>query len=118
MRLALDGIPVYDRPVLISRDELAREMLGSMGEKSVCILRGHGIVSVGPTVRAAVVAAVNLNDVCTVAVELRKMGADPRPLGPEDLAELPNLGSAFDDDLAWQALVADLEEPADKEEGD
>lgn len=110
MRLALDGIPVYDRPVLISRDELARDMLGAMGDKAVCILRGHGIVSVGPTVRAAVVAAVNLNDVCSVAVELRKMGADPPALGPQDLAELPNLGSAFDDDLAWQALVADLQD--------
>lgn len=117
MRLALDGIPVYDRPVLISRDELAREMLAAMADRSVCILRGHGIVTVGPTVRAAVVAAVNLNDVCTVAVELRKMGADPPPLTEADLAELPNLGSAFDDDLAWQALVAELQENPDKEEG-
>ena len=33
MRLALDGVPVYDRPILITRNELADEMLAAMGDR-------------------------------------------------------------------------------------
>jgi ribulose-5-phosphate 4-epimerase/fuculose-1-phosphate aldolase len=108
MRIARAGIPVYPRPVLITGEDLGAEIVSVMGGSSVCILRGHGIVTVGSTVRQAVVAAVNLETVCRVAVELRRLGAQPDPLSEADLAEIPDLGSAFDDELAWQALVADL----------
>lgn len=108
MRIARDGIPVYPRPVLITRDELGADVVTAMGGASVCLLRGHGIVTVGETVRQAVVAAVNLETVCRVAVELHRLGAQPESLTEADFAELPDLGAAFDDELAWQALVADL----------
>jgi ribulose-5-phosphate 4-epimerase/fuculose-1-phosphate aldolase len=109
MRMALEGVPVYPRPVLISRPELADEMIDAMGDRPVCLLRGHGITTVGISVEAATVAAVNLNELLTVTVDLARLGADPSELDPEDLAELPNLGQAFNDGLAWQALVAELE---------
>ena len=108
MRIARAGIRVYPRSVLITRDELGTEVAAAMGRSTVCILRGHGIVTVGQTVRQAVVAAVNLETVCRVAVELRQLGAQPESLTEADLAELPDLGSAFDDELAWNALIADL----------
>lgn len=108
MRLSRAGIRIYPRPVLITRDELGADVVSAMGDASVCILRGHGIVAVGETVRQAVVAAVNLETVCRIAVELHRLGAHPEALTEADFAELPDLGSSFDDDLAWQALVADL----------
>ncbi len=108
MRMALEGIPVYPRPVLISRPELADEMIDAMGDRPICLLRGHGITAVGTSVEAATVAAVNLNELLAVTVDLARIGADPPDLSPEDLAELPNLGQAFNDGLAWQALVAEL----------
>jgi 3,4-dihydroxyphthalate decarboxylase len=109
MRMALEGVPVYPRPVLISRPELAAEMIDAMGDHTVCLLRGHGITAVGTSVEAATVAAVNLNELLAVTVELAKLGVAPPDLSPEDLAELPNLGQAFNDGLAWRALVAELE---------
>jgi 3,4-dihydroxyphthalate decarboxylase len=109
MRMALEGVPVYPRPVLISRPDLADEMIEAMGDRPICLLRGHGITVVGASVEAATVAAVNLNQLLAVTVELARLGADPPDLSPEDLAELPNLGQAFNDGLAWQALVAELE---------
>lgn len=110
MRMAVDGVPVYPRAVLISREELAREMLEAMGDRPVCLLRGHGITVAGPTVEAATVAAVNLDVLLSVTVELARLRAAPPALDPADLAELPDLGSAFNDGLAWRALVAELEE--------
>lgn len=110
LRMALDGVPVYPRPILISRPELADEMMGAMGDRSLCLLRGHGITVTGATVEAATVAAVNLDTLLSVTVELSMLGASPGSVDAGDLAELPDLGGSFNDVLAWQSLVADLGE--------
>ncbi|MGH9094358.1 MAG: class II aldolase/adducin family protein, partial [Acidimicrobiales bacterium] len=108
MRMALTGVPVYPRSVLIRRDELAEEMLAVLADRRVCLLRGHGIVAAGETLEEATVAAVNLNELCLMTLELGRLGASPPVVPPEDLAELPDLGSRFNDELAWRSLVADL----------
>jgi len=109
MRLALDGVPVYPRPVLITRAELAAEMLEAMGSRPVCLLYGHGITVAAETVERATVLAVNLNALLAVTVELARLGAQPPELDERDIAELPDLGSAFNDQFVWQAMVAELE---------
>jgi len=108
MRLAFSGVPVYERSVLVTRAELAAEMLAAMGDSDVVVLRGHGITVGAATVEQAIVLAVNLNVLLDVTVQLRRLGAEAPDVPPEDLAELPDLGSAFNDQLAWQALVAEL----------
>lgn len=105
MRMAIDGIPVYERAVLVSRPELGKELAEVMGESNVCLMRGHGITVVGETVEQAVVRAVNLNVLFRMTVELARLGATPPDLPGEDLAELPDLGSAFNDGFVWNALV-------------
>lgn len=110
MRLALEGVPVFDRSVLITQAELAAEMLAAMGDSDVVLLRGHGITVGASTVEQATVLALNLNVLLDVSVKLRLLGAEPADLPIEDLADLPDLGSAFNDQLVWQALVAALEE--------
>jgi ribulose-5-phosphate 4-epimerase/fuculose-1-phosphate aldolase len=59
-RMALDGVPTYPRSVLIRRADLAAEMLEAMGDRPVCVLRGHGITATGASVEQAVVRALNL----------------------------------------------------------
>lgn len=108
MRLALDGVPVYPRPVLITRADLANEMIRSMGERPVCLLRGHGVTVAAESVPSATVLAVNLNVLLTVTLELARLGATPLELDPADLEELPDLGSAFNDQMTWRALLADV----------
>lgn len=108
MRMAQRGVPVYPRAVLISRPELAAEMVDAMGDSQVCVLYGHGIVAAAETVEQATVAAVNLNELLVVTVALGQLGASPPELPPEDLDELPDLGSRFNDKLAWQALRAEV----------
>ena len=51
---------MYERSVLITRAELAAEMLAAMGDADVVVLRGHGITVGAPTVEQATVLAVNL----------------------------------------------------------
>src|SRR6266487_684418 len=106
MRMALEGVPVYPRPVLIRRPELAAEMLEAMGDRPVCVLRGHGITVAGETVAQAVVTALNLNALATVTLELARLGRAVPEVPPEDVAELPDLGSAFNDEAVWRYHVA------------
>ena len=106
MRLALDGVPVYPRSVLIRRPELAQEMIAAMGERPVCVLKGHGITVTGDSVEQAVVRAVNLNALATVTLAVAQAGGRADPIPAEDVAELPDLGSAFNDLAVWRYLVA------------
>lgn len=101
-RLAADGIPVYPRGVLIRRADLADEMLDAMGDRPVCVLRGHGLTSVGASVEQAVVRAVAVDDLARMLVRVAELGAVPTPLPASDLAELPDLGSGFNEDLIWR----------------
>ena len=106
MRMALDGVPVYPRSVLIRRPELAAEMLEAMGDRPVCVLRGHGITVAGETVAQAVVRALNLNALATVTLELARLGRAVPEIPATDVAELPDLGSAFNDEAVWRYHVA------------
>lgn len=101
-RLAADGIPVYGRGVLIRRAELADEMLDAMGDRPVCVLRGHGITAVGATVEQAVVRSLVVDDLARMIGRVAELGGTPRAIPDDDLAELPDLGSGFNERLVWR----------------
>ncbi|HEY4022253.1 MAG TPA: class II aldolase/adducin family protein [Pseudonocardiaceae bacterium] len=106
MRLAHEGIPVYPRSVLIRRPELAKEMLAAMGSAPACVLRGHGLTVSGRNVREAVMRALNLNALAVVTLNVAMAGRTAPDIPPEDIAELPDLGSAFNDDANWRYYAA------------
>jgi ribulose-5-phosphate 4-epimerase/fuculose-1-phosphate aldolase len=106
MRMALEGVPIYPRSVLIRRRELAAEMIEAMGGRPVCVLRGHGITVTSASVEQAVVRALNLETLARVTLALAQLGSTPSDLPPEDVAELPDLGAALNDDAVWRFHVA------------
>jgi 3,4-dihydroxyphthalate decarboxylase len=108
MRLALAGVPVYPRSVLIRTPELAAEMLAAMGPADVCVLRGHGVTVAGASLEQAVVRAVALHRLAEVTVQLAQLGATPEAVSAADLAQLPDLGSGFNDATMWRHLTAKL----------
>jgi ribulose-5-phosphate 4-epimerase/fuculose-1-phosphate aldolase len=110
-RLALDGVPVYPRAVLIRHPELGRELVEAMGQSTVCVLRGHGIATVGSgeyAVEQAVVRALNLDVLARVSIERARVGGRAADLTPEDVADLPDLGTSFNDLNLWRHHVARL----------
>jgi 3,4-dihydroxyphthalate decarboxylase len=58
------------------------------------------------SVEEAVVQALNLNALATVTLEPARLGAAPEPVPAEDVAELSDLGSAFNDLSVWCHHVA------------
>lgn len=107
MRMAHDGIPVYPRGVLINRAELGRQVADTLGTQPVCILRGHGIVSTGVSVQQAVVRALNITALARITLWASQHGTPPA-LPEADIAELPDLGATFNDELVWRSQVARL----------
>jgi ribulose-5-phosphate 4-epimerase/fuculose-1-phosphate aldolase len=101
-RLAADGIAVYPRGVLINTDELGGEMVAAMGGRPVCVLRGHGLTSTGATVEQAVARALAVDSLARMAARVTALGGEVRPLPREDLEQLPDLGSGFNDELLWR----------------
>jgi 3,4-dihydroxyphthalate decarboxylase len=101
MRLALRGLPVCERSWLIHRADLAAPMVAALGDAPAVVLRGHGVVVAGETVRAAAMRALDLEALARVCLEVAKAGGSPPDIHEDDVAELPDLGAAFNDELAW-----------------
>lgn len=110
-RLAQGGVPVYPRGVLVRHRQLAREMVAAMGDRPVVLLRGHGLTSAAASVPAAVLQAISVDALARLSIVVRSAGGTLQDLSAEDLAQLPDLGGAFNTATAWRHEIARLAEP-------
>jgi ribulose-5-phosphate 4-epimerase/fuculose-1-phosphate aldolase len=107
--LARDGVPVYERAVLIRNSRLGKEMVAAMRGGPVVICRGHGITSVAPTVQQSVLQAISLDALARMSLRVRAAGGTLRDIDDADWEDLPDLGPAFTAEAAWRHEVARLE---------
>jgi L-fuculose-phosphate aldolase len=91
LQLLLDGIPRYPRSVLIANDALGQDLARTIGDKSVCLMRGHGITAVGASVEEATITAWRLNDLAEINYRAALLG-DPEPIPDEDIAAFRTRG--------------------------
>ncbi|MGH9055469.1 MAG: class II aldolase/adducin family protein, partial [Acidimicrobiales bacterium] len=108
MRLAERGVPVYGYYGLIREQSRADEMVAALGEERVVVLRGHGLTAVGGTLAGAVVTALNLNTLAAMTVAVAATGGRAKPVPEADRADLPDLGSGFNEEAVWRHHVAKL----------
>jgi ribulose-5-phosphate 4-epimerase/fuculose-1-phosphate aldolase len=101
-RLAAAGIATYPRSVLINTDELGEEMASAMDGKPVCVLRGHGITVTGTTLEQAVARSLAVDALARMAGRVVVLDGAVEPIPDDDLAQLPDLGAAFNDQLIWR----------------
>jgi ribulose-5-phosphate 4-epimerase/fuculose-1-phosphate aldolase len=82
-QMALAGIPTYPRSILISNPKLGDDLAAAMGSSRVCLMRGHGITTAGPTIEEAALDAINLNTLATMNYRAQMLG-NPQPIPAED----------------------------------
>lgn len=109
MRMAREGIPVFGRSVLVNTDELGRSVAETLGDRDVCILRGHGILTVGETVEQAVVRALNIESLARMTLDSARGRTLPAEVPENDAQVIPDLGSTFNDTYVWQYRRSRLE---------
>jgi ribulose-5-phosphate 4-epimerase/fuculose-1-phosphate aldolase len=85
LKLAIEGIPTYDRSVLISDPHLGHDLAAALGSKSVCLMRGHGITTTGANIEEAALRAISLNELAEMNYRARLLG-EPRPISAADIA--------------------------------
>jgi ribulose-5-phosphate 4-epimerase/fuculose-1-phosphate aldolase len=107
-RMASDGVPVYGRSVLVNTPELGVEVAGALGAAPACVMRGHGLVTVGRTVQEAVSRALSLDALARMMLRAAGVGEIPASLPAADLAQLPDLGAGFNDAHIWRFETAAL----------
>lgn len=105
MRLA-GRVPTYDFAGLVRTRERGKAMADVLGDSPACVLRGHGLTAVGETLAQAVMRALNLDALARMTVAVAGTGRAATEVTAADLEDLPDLGSAFNDEAAWRYLVA------------
>ncbi|MGQ9352101.1 MULTISPECIES: class II aldolase/adducin family protein [Mycolicibacterium] len=108
-RLAAGGVPVYPRGVLVRNRHLAQEMVAAMGDRPVVVLRAHGLTSAAETVERAVLQAISVDTISRLSLQIASAGGTLADLPDDDATELPDLGSAFNDTIAWRHELGRLE---------
>lgn len=108
-RLAAAGVPVYRRGVLVRNRQLAQEMVAAMADRPVVVLRAHGLTSAAETVERAVLQAISVDTISRLSLQIASAGGTLADLPDADAAELPNLGNAFNETIAWRHELARLE---------
>lgn len=109
LRLAADGVPVFPRGVLVHTTALARDMVDAMAGRPVVVLRAHGLTSAAASVEQAVLQAISVDTICHLSLEVLSAGGTLVDLPEPDIAELPDLGAAFNNATAWRHELARLE---------
>lgn len=86
LRLLLEGIPIYPRSVTIVDDDLGREFAEAMGDKKVCLLRGHGMTSAGASVEEATLTTLDAFELARLNFLAYSIG-EPKSVPEQDLLE-------------------------------
>ncbi len=110
MRMAIEGIPRFPRSYLVTRPELAASMIATMGEKNICLMKGHGVTVTGKTVEEATVRTLNFHALAKITLQVAQTGRTAPDISHEDMEQLPDLGSTFNDLWAWRYYVKKLAE--------
>ena len=68
------GVPVYPRPIFIMDDQEGKELASTMGSAEAVVIRGHGIVTVGRTIREASINALYLERTAKIQAIANTLG--------------------------------------------
>jgi ribulose-5-phosphate 4-epimerase/fuculose-1-phosphate aldolase len=86
-KLALQGIPVYPRSILVASVEEGSALAKIMGDKDVCFMRGHGNVVAGRTIEQASMRAIQLENLARVYLKAALAGLQIPDVAQEDVEE-------------------------------
>jgi ribulose-5-phosphate 4-epimerase/fuculose-1-phosphate aldolase len=93
LSILLEGIPRYPRSILISSEQLGNDLAATLGARPICLMRGHGITSVGASVEDATITAWRINDLAEINYRAALLG-NPGPIPDEDLEVFGRRGGA------------------------
>jgi ribulose-5-phosphate 4-epimerase/fuculose-1-phosphate aldolase len=88
MMLAHRDLGTYDRSWLISSEGRGQALVAAMAGRAACLLRGHGIVTVGASVEEATVRAIKLETLAQVSLEVARAGRHAPDIPDDEIDDL------------------------------
>jgi L-fuculose-phosphate aldolase len=82
-QIALKGVPRYERSITIRNRDLGRDLVKTMGENELCLMRGHGITTASRSIEDATLLAISLNELAVINYQARLLGP-PQAIAEED----------------------------------
>jgi ribulose-5-phosphate 4-epimerase/fuculose-1-phosphate aldolase len=107
-RLAADGLAGYPHSGLVRTAASGRALAAALGDRPACVLRGHGVVTVGDGPIAAVLRVLALDELARVTLQVARAGGQPDEVPEADRADLPDLGAEFNERALWRHHVGRL----------
>jgi ribulose-5-phosphate 4-epimerase/fuculose-1-phosphate aldolase len=108
-RLAAEGVPVHRFTGLVRTAQSGRDLAATLGSAAVCVLLGHGVVSVGGGPVESVLRTLALDDLARVSVGVAALGGRPQDVPAADREELPDLGAELNQQALWRHHVGLLQ---------
>lgn len=104
--IVLRGVPVFPRAVTVTDKSLAAQMLASMGDRDVLLMRGHGITVTGRSVEAATSLAIRFDRLAQIMWDVATSGRRAANIGKEDIERFDRRGQRREDrsPTGWRAL--------------
>lgn len=99
------NIGAWPCPLLVTSPERGRDLAAALGDRPLCYLQGHGIVSVAADLRTATVTAIALEQLAEANLRLRQAGLTPRIITPEEVAELRRELASIDGRWAYHVQL-------------
>lgn len=104
--LAERPIPVWPCAKLVTDNELGEQLARTLGDHTVCVMQGHGIVSVAGTIQEATIAAIHLEQLADANYKVLAINRRPRVIPPEEIRQLRERGVGVDVRWAYYADIA------------
>ncbi|MGZ2224300.1 class II aldolase/adducin family protein [Glutamicibacter nicotianae] len=98
----VDDVKMWPHSHLVSNKELGEDLAKALGQATFCHLQGHGIISVAPSLKEAVIGAVMLEELATANMEALRTGLTPHLIPEHELRELRKLRGGVEG--RWQYL--------------
>jgi ribulose-5-phosphate 4-epimerase/fuculose-1-phosphate aldolase len=109
LRLLVEGVASYPRSITVASEKLGEEFAATMGKKSACLMRGHGITTAAAGVEAATLTAIKLNELAEINYRAHLLGT-PEPIPQEDIDVLVGKVRAVHSASSWRYYCKLLDE--------
>lgn len=85
--IVIKGVPVFNRSITVTNQQLGAEMLTAMGDRDVLLMRGHGITVTGKSIETATALAVKFDELSKIMWDVATSGREGLDILPEDLEQ-------------------------------
>jgi L-ribulose-5-phosphate 4-epimerase len=103
-------VPVWPCAKLVTDNDLGGQLAVALGDHSVCLMQGHGIVSAAASVQEATIGAIHLEHLADANYKVLAINRRPRVIPPEEIRQLVEHGVGADVRWAYYAELAGVPE--------